>query len=54
VSWNDCQDFITALNGKGSNIFRLSTEAEWEYAARGGGKEEKYAGGNDLDSKRRI
>ena len=50
VSWNDCQDFITALNGKGSNIFRLSTEAEWEYAARGGGKEEKYAGGNDLDS----
>ena len=50
VSWNDCQDFITALNGKGSNTFRLSTEAEWEYAARGGGKEEKYAGGNDLNS----
>ena len=50
VSWNDCQDFITALNGKGSNTFRLSTEAEWEYAARGGGKEEKYAGGDDLDS----
>ena len=50
VSWNDCQDFITALNGKGSNTFHLSTEAEWEYAARGGGKEEKYAGGDDLDS----
>ena len=50
VSWNDCHDFITALNGKGNNTFRLSTEAEWEYAARGGGKEEKYAGGNDLNS----
>ncbi len=50
VSWNDVQDFISALNSRGTSIFRLPTEAEWEYAARSGGREEKYAGGDDLDS----
>jgi formylglycine-generating enzyme required for sulfatase activity len=50
VSWNDIQDFINKLNQKTGKKYRLPTEAEWEYAARSGGKNEKYSGSDDIDS----
>ena len=52
VSWDDCLAFCERLGKLTGRNFRLPTEAEWEYAARGGNhsKGYKYSGSNDVDS----
>lgn len=52
VSWNDCIEFIERLNRLTDKNFRLPTEAEWEYAARGGNRSQgyTYSGSNNLQS----
>ena len=51
VSWEDCQEFVQKLNAKTGQKFRLPTEAEWEFAARGGNKTHNFAlsGSNTAD-----
>lgn len=51
VSWGECQVFIKKLNEMTGKNFRLPTEAEWEYSARGGNKSHgfKYSGSDNLD-----
>lgn len=50
VSWDDVQEFIKELNKQTGKNYRLPTEDEWEFAARSGGKKERYPGSDNVDA----
>ncbi len=51
VSWAEAVDFIRRLNSQAPGVdFRLPSEAEWEYAARSGGRKQLFAGGDIVDT----
>jgi formylglycine-generating enzyme required for sulfatase activity len=51
ISWDDVQEFIQKLNARTGKNYRLPTEAEWEYAARGGSQSRgyMYSGSNNAE-----
>ena len=50
VSWDQTNQFIAKLNGKAEGGFALPSEAQWEFAARSGGKVQRYSGADQADA----